>query len=87
MSNLVSGRQLRAARVLAGATQERFAEVCGYHGRSVRYWESKTGAPTSCAITLQNIEGALARFGVEVFSDPTPGARFVENRQIANIAK
>jgi len=80
MSNLVSGRQLRAARVMAGATQKEFARVVGYHERACRYWESKAGLPTSCPATLRNIEDALARLGVEVFREPTPGARFADKR-------
>ena len=78
MTNIVSGRQIRAARMLAGLTQAELAREAGYHPRSVRYWESKgTDAPTNVASTLDSIEQALIRYGVIPFSTPSPGVRLV----------
>jgi transcriptional regulator with XRE-family HTH domain len=39
--NLVTGRQLRAARTLAGMTQRDLATVLGINERAVRFWERK----------------------------------------------
>jgi len=65
MSNIVSGRQIRAARMLAGLTQADLARAAGCHPRSVRYWENKGSNPqTSVASTLHSIEQALNRHGV-----------------------
>ena len=76
MTNIVSGRQIRAARMLAGLTQAKLARAAGCHPRSVRYWEGKdTDAPTNVASTLDSIEQALNRHGVIPFSAPTPGVR------------
>src|SRR5262245_59410421 len=76
MSNIVSGRQIRAARMLAGLTQADLARETGCHPRSVQYWEGKdTDAPTNVASTLDSIEQALNRHGVIPFSTPTPGVR------------
>jgi transcriptional regulator with XRE-family HTH domain len=76
MSNIISGRQIRAARMLAGLTQAELARAAGCHPRSVRYWESKgTDAPTNVASTLDDIEQALIGYGVILFSTPTPGVR------------
>jgi transcriptional regulator with XRE-family HTH domain len=78
MSNIVSGRQIRAARMLAGLTQAELAREAGCHPRSVRYWESKdTDAPTNVASTLDSIEQALSRYGVIAFSTPRPGVRLL----------
>jgi transcriptional regulator with XRE-family HTH domain len=78
MNNIVSGRQIRAARVLAGLTQAELAREAGCHPRSVRYWESKDAdAPTNVASTLDSIEQALIRYGVIAFSTPTPGVRLL----------
>jgi transcriptional regulator with XRE-family HTH domain len=78
MSNLVSGRQIRAARMLAGLTQAELARATGCHPRSVRYWESKgNNLPTNVASTLDSIEQALNRHGVIAFSTPTPGVRLL----------
>ena len=76
MSNIVSGRQIRAARMLAGLTQTDLAREAGCHPRSVRYWENKGSKPaTNVASTLHSIEQALNRHGVIPFSTPTPGVR------------
>jgi DNA-binding transcriptional regulator YiaG len=76
MSNILSGRQIRAARMLAGLTQVDLARAAGCHTRSVRYWESKgTSPPTNVISTLDSIEQALNPHGVVSFSTPTPGVR------------
>jgi transcriptional regulator with XRE-family HTH domain len=76
MSNIVSGRQLRAARIFAGLTQKQFAQQVGVHPRAVRYWELKEDQlPTSVPTSLEQIEAALRRHGVLVFASPSPGAR------------
>lgn len=76
MSNIITGRQLRAARILAGLTQSQLAIAVGVHERSARYWELKGDrAPTSTTSLLEQIEAALLAHGVIVFASPTPGAR------------
>jgi hypothetical protein len=83
MTHLLTGRQLRAARVLAGQTQKSFAAICGYHVRSCIYWEARPGLPTTNLYTLKNIEDALRSCGVVVFSDPAPGVRLLsENDKV-----
>jgi hypothetical protein len=79
--NLVSGRQLRAARTLAGLTQAQLAGEVHCHERACRYWEAKgDGPPTSTASVLREIESALLRHGVVIFREPTPGARIADAR-------
>jgi DNA-binding XRE family transcriptional regulator len=78
MSNIVSGRQIRAARMLAGLTQADLARAAGCHPRSVRYWEGKgNNPPTNVVSTLDSIEQALIGYGVILFSTPTPGVRLL----------
>ena len=76
--NLVTGRQLRAARVLAGLTQRTLGAALGVDERAVRFWERKhdrrpTGSPND-----RRIEEALLGHGVVLFAEPTPGARLRE---------
>jgi transcriptional regulator with XRE-family HTH domain len=74
--SIITGRQLRAARILAGLTQKELAKAVGVHERSVRYWELKEDrAPTSTATFRETIEAALLAHGVIIFSSPSPGAR------------
>jgi transcriptional regulator with XRE-family HTH domain len=78
MSNIVTGRQLRAARILAGLTQRQLAQAVGVHERAARYWELKENKPpTSTTSILEEIEAVLRNHGVIVFALPTPGARLV----------
>jgi transcriptional regulator with XRE-family HTH domain len=76
MSNIITGRQLRAARTLAGLTQKQLAKAVGVHERAARYWELKENkAPTSTTGFLEAIEAVLRDHGVIVFASPSPGAR------------
>jgi hypothetical protein len=81
MPNIVSGRQLRAARMLTGLTQVRLSTEAGFAPRARRYWESRgDDPPTSTDGSLEAIEAALLRHGVEVFSHPSPGCRLVSTK-------
>jgi len=80
MSNIVTGRQLRAARILAGLTQRQLAQAVGVHERAARYWELKENKPpTSTLDTLEKIESVLRDHGVIVFATPTAGVRLAPN--------
>jgi transcriptional regulator with XRE-family HTH domain len=62
--------------MLAGLTQADLARAAGCHARSVRYWENKgSNPPTNVASTLDSIEQALNRHGVDcVFVTDTRSA-------------
>jgi DNA-binding transcriptional regulator YiaG len=78
---LISGSQLRAARALAGLTQDDVARAGSWHVQSVAYWESKgTGVPTSHWPHLERLAAILGEHGVEVFRAPTPGVRMCTKR-------
>ena len=81
MLNLVSSRQLRAARTLAGLTQAELSTEAGFNPRAAKYWEhwDNQFLPTSNLATLKAIEAALFRHGVQVFCDPSPGCRLISN--------
>jgi DNA-binding transcriptional regulator YiaG len=74
-SELVTGRQLRAARTLAGLTQKTLGHALGIDQRAVRFWERKHDQrPTNFRNSIK-IERCLLDHGVMVFAKPTPGAR------------
>ncbi len=80
VSNIVSARQLRAARVMAGLTQRQLSIGAGFNPRAAKYWESRDDQlPTCVPDTLAAIEQTLRRHGVEVFAEPTPGLRLIGN--------
>jgi transcriptional regulator with XRE-family HTH domain len=75
ISNLVTGRQLRAARVLAGLTQQGLANELKVNERAVRFWERKHDRPPTSSPNLRRIEEALQKRGVVCFTKPTPEIR------------
>jgi transcriptional regulator with XRE-family HTH domain len=68
-----TGRQLAAARVLAGITQEQLAERAGLHVNSVRYLERQRWI--AAAHSSERVAEALAHAGVIFFTIPTCGIR------------
>ena len=72
MPNLVSTKQLKAARALAGLTQDQLGASMGLNGRMVRFWERRL--PTNPR-KVARIELALLAHGVALFAEPTAGAR------------
>ena len=81
MSNIASGRQLRAARTLAGLTQSELSTEAGFNPRACKYRESRGDElPTSVPQSLDSTEQVLRHHGVEVFIDPTPGCRLVSSK-------
>jgi hypothetical protein len=77
--DLVSSRQLKGARALAGLTQAKLATEAGFNHDACRYWEAHgDGYPTTVQSTLDRITATLERHGVIVFRDPTPGARLIQ---------
>jgi DNA-binding XRE family transcriptional regulator len=76
MSNVVSGRQLRTARIYAGLSQAEFAKAVGIDERSLRYWELKAdGLPALSSVVRKMIEDVLLQYGVVLISFPTTGVR------------
>jgi hypothetical protein len=61
--NIVLGRQLRAARVLAGLTQRQLSTEADFNPRACRYWERRgVKLPTHIAAILATIEQVLRRY-------------------------
>ena len=68
--NLVSCRQLKAARALAGLTQRGLGQVIGVDERQIRFWERRI--PTSTKKRAAIIT-ALEAHGVMLTSQPAVG--------------
>lgn len=76
--SLVNGRQLRAARVLAGLSQRRLGEAMGVDERQIRFWERRAFSKPSRSRLHPHIERVLLDHGVVLFAEPTPGARLAK---------
>lgn len=74
---LVSGNQLRAARVLLGLEQKDLARLSGVALNTVSRLEGLGGASVSGARagTIEKLERALAAAGVELTNGDQPGVR------------
>jgi transcriptional regulator with XRE-family HTH domain len=71
---LVSGEQLKAARILAGLSQEQLAAETGRSLRTITGWESTIGAlPCASRKSLERVESALSRHGVALYVTPAGG--------------
>ena len=73
MSNIRTGRQLRAARALLGLKQAELAAASGLHANSIRYLENQERVTTGYSSAL--VEEAMNKLGVVFFIAPTIGVR------------
>jgi transcriptional regulator with XRE-family HTH domain len=73
---LISCRQIRAARALIGWTQRDLGAALGVDERQIRFWERRL--PTNQTKLLTLIE-AFKAAGVEFISAPTIGVRGISN--------
>jgi transcriptional regulator with XRE-family HTH domain len=72
MDCLRDGRHLRAARILAGLTQQQLANAAGINVNAVRYWEAEDRPSEPWGYAIEKLVTALRQHGVEVatvFSD------------------
>jgi DNA-binding transcriptional regulator YiaG len=77
-TSIVTGRQLRAARVLAGLTQRGLGAALGVNERQIRFWEQRAFSMPSRESLHPRIEQVIRDHGVILFADPTPGARLAK---------
>jgi len=83
-SNLVSARQLRAARNMANLTQVQLSLEAGFHRDAIRWHESHGDEiPTTNQASLARIEEALARHGVVLISEPHVGCLYMPHQAAA----
>src|SRR6516165_10726278 len=70
---LLSGKQLKAARVLAGLSQQQLATEAGRSLRTITSWEAMTSKLTASRKSVQRIKAALHRYGVALYVTPAGG--------------
>lgn len=73
-NELQTGRQLKAARVLAGIDQVELARRANLHTNSIRYLERQSRIRTWHS--RDRVLEALAGLGIECFASPAPGVRY-----------
>ena len=63
---LHDGRHLRAARILAGLTQQQLAHAAKVNVNCVRYWEANDRCSEPWGVGVDKLVAALRQHGVEV---------------------
>jgi len=48
-TDYMTGAELQALREACGLDRDQFGELCGVQGRSVKYWEMRSGVPADVA--------------------------------------
>ena len=81
IDRLHDGRHLRAARILAGLTQQQLADAADLHVNSLRYWEADDRSSEPWGVAIDRLVAVLRQHGVEV------AAAFSGDQQIALIRR
>lgn len=77
MSIVITSEQLRAARQLIRMTAEALAKTSGVGVATIRRFELMSGVPSGNARTLESLQKALEKAGIEFIGTPDdrPGVR------------
>jgi transcriptional regulator with XRE-family HTH domain len=77
MSIVITSEQLRAARQLIRLTAEDLANASGVGVATIRRFELMTGVPSGNARTVEALQKALEKAGIEFIGSPDdrPGVR------------
>ncbi|MDX5592599.1 helix-turn-helix transcriptional regulator [Pseudovibrio sp. SPO723] len=85
---MLTGRQLAAARTLAGLKQSDLAKGCGVSVPTIKRYESTKGVIQGNYQTIQSISDVLRENGVALISAGAvshgAGACFIESEQVGN---
>jgi transcriptional regulator with XRE-family HTH domain len=71
---LITSGQLKAARALLGMTATKLAELSGVAYTTVVRMESSEGIPSGQVKTLDSVQKALEKAGIEFIGSPEEGA-------------
>lgn len=74
---MLTGAQIRIARVALNMSADTLAEKAGVASKTIRRIEATEGIPTSSAKTIASIQSALEAAGIEFIGSPenAPGIR------------
>ena len=58
-TDYMTGAELQALREACGLDRDQFGEMCGVQGRSVKYWEMRSGVPADVADLVLKLEAKV----------------------------
>jgi len=71
---LITSRQIKAARALLGLTAAKLAEISNIGFTTIIRLESFEGVPAGNVKTLEAVQSALEKAGIEFIGTPDSGA-------------
>ena len=71
---MITSGQIKAARALVGLTAARLAEISGIGFTTIIRLESFEGVPAGNVKTLEAVQSALEKAGIEFIGTPDSGA-------------
>lgn len=71
---MITSGQIKAARALVGLTAARLAEISGIGFTTIIRLESFKGVPAGNVKTLEAVQSALEKAGIEFIGTPDSGA-------------
>jgi len=82
---MIISEQIRAARQLLRITADELADLSGVGVATIRRYELMSGVPSGNARSVEAIQQALEKAGVEFIGSPDdqPGVRLAKNRPAA----
>jgi DNA-binding XRE family transcriptional regulator len=85
--SLVTGNQLKAARVFAGVDQQQVADAADVNVNTIRNMEARGNEPiTSSAVLVRTVQLVLEAWGVEFTNHAGPGVRMRDPRATPSIS-
>lgn len=72
-NDYMTGAELQALREACGLDRDQFGEMCGVQGRSVKYWEMRSGVPADVADLVLKLEAKVrsdAEANIAYFGSP-----------------
>jgi hypothetical protein len=85
--SLVTGNQLKAARVFAEVDQQQVADAAKVNVNTIRNMEARANEPiTSSAVTVRTVQLVLEAWGVEFTNHGGPGVRIRDSGAIPSAA-
>lgn len=59
-TDYMTGAELQALREACGLNRDQFGEMCGVQGRSVKYWEMRSGVPADVSEMILKLEAKVS---------------------------
>lgn len=73
----MTGAELQALREACGLDRDQFGEMCGVQGRSVKYWEMRSGVPADVADLVLKLEAKVSNDVAEAINKLHTGSEEV----------